>query len=123
LFLTPTDVVVKGALNGLAVRHRVYLNNIANIETPGFQPSEVPFEAELRSMRGRLAEQPAAIERMSLPSLEVIPGEGVPGRMDGNGVQADRQLLRLTENTMTYEALIQAARMRGEILKSVLKES
>ena len=31
------------------------------------------------------------------------------GRVDGNGVQVDQQVVRLEENTMTYEALTQAA--------------
>jgi hypothetical protein len=30
--------------------------------------------------------------------------------------------MRLTENTMTYEAVAQAARLRGELLKSAIKE-
>lgn len=45
IFQTPTDVVTRGALDGLAARHRAYVNNIANVDTPGFTPGDVPFEA------------------------------------------------------------------------------
>jgi flagellar basal-body rod protein FlgB len=120
LFQVKTDVVVRGALDGLAARHRVYANNLANIETPGFQPGEVPFEAELRRVRDQLARQPA--QTGSQPSLKVVPDDQNARRADGNGVQADQQAIRLMENTMSYEALTQAARLRGELLREVVTD-
>jgi len=122
LFQTTTDVVVRGALDGLAARHRVFANNIANVETPGFQPSDVQFEDELRRLREQMAEDPQAPDR--LPGLALLPTLDNQGseRLDGNGVQPDTQVVRLTENSLTYETLIQAARMRGERLRSVITE-
>jgi flagellar basal-body rod protein FlgB len=122
LFLTRTDVVVRGAMDGLAARHRAFVNNVANIETPGFQPVDVSFETELRHVRDTLADQPAAIRHLPPQSLEAVADGPVVYRQDGNGVEADRQMIRLTENTLTYEALTQAARMRGEVLRSVITE-
>lgn len=122
LFLTRTDVVVRGALDGLAARHRVYANNMANVETPGFQPSDVPFETELRQVRDEIAESPARIQRVRRPDLTEMPDYQGAERLDGNGVQPDRQVVKLAENTLTYEALTQATRMRGELLRSVISE-
>ena len=122
LFLTRTDVVIRGGLDGLAARHRAYANNIANVETPGFQPSEVPFETELRRLRDEIADQPARIQSRRAPRpVEVQDNQGAE-RLDGNGVQPDRQVVKLAENTLTYEALSQATRMRGELLRSVITE-
>lgn len=122
LFLTRTDLVVRGALDGLAARHRAYANNMANVETPGFQPSDVPFENELRRLRDEIDGSPATIQRRRAPDLVEVPDNQGAERLDGNGVQPDRQVVKLAENTLTYEALTQAVKMRGELLRSVITE-
>jgi flagellar basal-body rod protein FlgB len=122
LFLTKTDVVVNGALDGLAARHRVYANNVANIETPGFLPGEVPFEDQLRKIRDQIAEEPASIASAPRLSLEPVLNDQGADRVDGNGVQADRQVMQLAESTLTYEALAQATKMRNELLRSIITE-
>jgi flagellar basal-body rod protein FlgB len=122
MFSTPTDVVVRGALDGLAARHRVYANNLANVETPGFQPADVPFEAELRRVRDTLYRNPAGEPQPARARLTPVPTDQGAGRPDANGVQTDEQMIRLAENTLSYEALAQAARMRGELLRSVISE-
>jgi flagellar basal-body rod protein FlgB len=122
LFLTRTDTVIMGGLDGLAARHRTYANNIANLETPGFQPSEVPFEAQLRDIRDHLQEDPSELGRTPKLSMEPVMDDQGANRVDGNGVQADQQVTRLAESTLTYEALAQAARMRGALLRSVVTD-
>jgi flagellar basal-body rod protein FlgB len=122
LFATRTDVVVRGALDGLAARHRAYANNMANVETPGFQPSDVPFEGELRKLRDEMAGSPVSIQQARAPELVEMPDDQGAERLDGNGVQPDRQVVKLAENTLTYEALTQATKMRGELLRSVITE-
>jgi flagellar basal-body rod protein FlgB len=122
LFLTKTDVVISGALDGLAARHRAYANNIANIETPGFQPSEVPFETQLRRLRDEMDANPASSSQAHILALDPVQDNQQADRVDGNGVQADRQVTQLAESTLTYEALTQAARMRGALLRSVVTE-
>jgi flagellar basal-body rod protein FlgB len=119
LFLTKTDVLIRGALDGLAARHRVYANNIANIETPGFQPSEVPFETQLRRLRDEMSQSPSSVSQAHVLSLDPVPDNQEADRVDGNGVQADRQVTQLAESTLTYEALTQAARMREAMFRTV----
>jgi flagellar basal-body rod protein FlgB len=122
LFLTRTDVVIRGGLDGLAARHRAYAENIANIETPGFQPREVPFETQLRKLRDEMAQNPSSVGHVASLALEPVEDDQGANRVDGNGVQADLQVTRLAESTLSYEALAQAARMREGILRSVVTE-
>jgi len=122
LFLTQTDIVIRGALDGLAARHRAYANNIANIETPGFQPSEVPFETQLRRLRDQMVENPATVGSAQILALDPVPDSQAADRVDGNGVQADRQVTLLAESTLTYEALSQAARLHDSLLRSAITE-
>jgi flagellar basal-body rod protein FlgB len=122
LFVTKTDVLISGALDGLAARHRVYANNIANIETPGFQPSEVPFETQLRRLRDEMSQSPSSVRQSHILALDPVPDNQEADRVDGNGVQADRQVTQLAASTMTYEVLTQAARMREAIFRSVVTD-
>jgi flagellar basal-body rod protein FlgB len=122
LLSTRTDVVVAGGLDGLAARHRAYANNIANLETPDFHPSEVPFEAQLRQIRDQMQQDPSQIGQSARLSVEPIADDQGADRVDGNGVQADLQVTRLAESTLSYEALVQAAKMRDALLRSVVTE-
>lgn len=114
MFASPTDTLSQGALDGLAARHRSLLNNIANAETPGFQPQDVPFEAQLSAMRDSLAQSGGSSTPAPLNLAETAdPTAGSPAQ----GVRLDDQVLRLEENTLSYQALIQAARTREQILR------
>jgi flagellar basal-body rod protein FlgB len=122
MFETRTGEVARGALDGLAARHRAFVNNLSNLETPGFQPGDVPFEAHLRKFRDALVADPTASSTPSSRLLEVVPDDQAANREDQNGVQADQQMIRLEENTLTYEALAQATRLRASLMRSVLTE-
>jgi flagellar basal-body rod protein FlgB len=123
MFETRTGVLARSALDGLASRHRAFANNLANLETPGFQPGDVPFEAHLRQVRDELIADPSApMEASPARLLEVVPDDQAANREDQNGVQADRQMIRLEENTLTYEALAQATRLRAGLMRNVLTE-
>jgi flagellar basal-body rod protein FlgB len=122
LFVNLTGEVAAKALDGLAARQRALSNNIANVETPGFQSGDVPFEAELRAARDRAKTDPVRWDG-DLPlslSTETQPSESL--RADGNGVNIDREVVKLSENTLTYEGLTRAMRMRGELMRSAISE-
>ena len=78
---TRTDLVVRGALNGMAVRHRAVVDAIANVETPGFVPKTVAFEEQLRSMRDAMLADPlhTAVSPQSLPTPPSRRRRAVPG--------------------------------------------
>ena len=122
MFQTKTDIVVKGALDGLAARHKAFVRNIANAETPGYQPSDVRFEDQLKRVRDGLDGRGIGI--LPSPDLRLVetPEDQSADRPDDNGVQIDSQIVRLEENTMTYEALSQATAIRGEMLRSAINE-
>jgi flagellar basal-body rod protein FlgB len=122
LLVTRTGLLVKGALDGLAARHRAYAQNMANVETPGYRPTDVSFEAELRQLREELTANPAAVHRARVPIPQPVVDDQGADRLDGNGVHPDRQVVLLAENTLTYEAVTQAARLRGEMLRSAILE-
>src|SRR5438552_16875186 len=49
----PVTRALSFTLNGLSRRQEVVSNNVSNVDTPGFQTSSVPFEAQLKTAMNR----------------------------------------------------------------------
>lgn len=94
--------VLPQLMHAAEVRHRVISQNIANVNTPGYQALEVEFEAELtrRLRKGEVGAGP-------LPEPEVRHQQGLPERGDGNNVDIDREIGRLNKNALLYQTYSQ----------------
>lgn len=92
--------MVKLALDGAALRHQAIAHNIANLDSEGYVPLEVSFEAQLEAARrGLPVPAPRVTER-----ADVAPG---PRPQD-----ADLEMVALSENTVHYQALLRALGLR-----------
>ena len=95
--------LLEKALDIRAAYQRVLASNIANVETPGYKEKEIDFRAELeRSMKGGQA---------SLTVKEKDDPDGVTS-LDGNTVNMENQIVKLTENTLMFNALVQSISKR-----------
>lgn len=92
-----TDLL-RALLDAATLRHRVIAQNLANLNTPGYHRLEVRFEDELA-------------QRLSLggarPQPQVVEGEGGIERVDGNNVDIDDEMGRLSKNALLYNAYSQ----------------
>jgi flagellar basal-body rod protein FlgB len=102
------------AISGATLRNTVLTNNIANADTPGFQPSDVDFHAELADALG---EGPEAIEDISFAPEQLNTGAV---RADGNGVDSEAEAAKLAENGLELEALQQIAGSRLQIMRTAM---
>ncbi|GMV43228.1 MAG: hypothetical protein AMXMBFR64_49440 [Myxococcales bacterium] len=116
-----TDVTSKSIQQSLDLRlqrQELLSSNLANIDTPGYQPHDVEFEGFLR----RATEVPeprvahgVSIERTStmhmnpadmrmegFPLDDVVERPDVENTLDGNGVDLDREAARVAENSLRY---------------------
>jgi flagellar basal-body rod protein FlgB len=89
-------------------RHNVIASNVANVDTPGFEPMELLRESEATSALRRLA--PVATHRDHLgvvadDGLELVtsPDATVQPGGDGNSVSLEREMSKLSANTLRYE--------------------
>ena len=90
-----------------ALRHAAIASNIANVSTPGYKRVDLgrTFEQELiKTIDGRDAAKIAALDPL-VETDSLTPST----RADGNNVQLDSELLKLTTNTMNFDALSQFA--------------
>lgn len=131
--LDATARCLKLALDGLSTRQQVISNNIANVDTPGFKGGEVNFETQLRQVleRGKAklltTSHPAHFASLSASpasadSLVVTPTNNMTLRNDGNNVDIDREMAKLAETTILYDALSQQMSAKLALLKSIISE-
>jgi flagellar basal-body rod protein FlgB len=109
-----TQLALTRAISGATLRNAVLSNNIANADTPGFQPSDVDFHSALA---GALGEGPRAVEALG---FEPEQGPPVALRADGNGVDAEAESAQLAENGLELSALVQVAGARTQILRTAM---
>jgi flagellar basal-body rod protein FlgB len=112
--LDPTQLTLMRAISGATLRNTVLSNNIANADTPGFQPSDVNFHAALSDA---LDEGGASVEDVSF-APEQLNTSAV--RADGNGVDSEAEAAKLAENGLEIEALQQVASSRLQIMRTAM---
>jgi flagellar basal-body rod protein FlgB len=96
------------------LRLKVLATNIANVNTPGYHRLDVDFEGSLeRQLR-------QGGSHVSDLKPRVVEGGGGTPRGDGNNVDIDREMGRLTKNTLLHSLYSQLqagdmARMRSAL--------
>jgi flagellar basal-body rod protein FlgB len=104
------DLVGK-ALSIRTAYHKVIAGNIANVDTPGFKEKDVDFRKQLdRQMSYSGAVE---IEESPQDSLGFAP-------LDENTVNMETQVMKLTENSMYYDALVQALSKKFFLMRYII---
>ncbi len=114
----PVQAALRSALDGLALRQRVAADNIANIDTPGFQASKVDFEGSLR----------AALDDGSLtdgslgtsPELATVQPTSGPPSANGNNVDLGTEQMTAMQATFRYQLLSRAVGDRYALITTAI---
>lgn len=102
------------SLDRVSLRQSVLSGNLSNINTPGYKRRDVDFGIELETANDRLT----LGVRNSGSGVRIDPGAL---RVDGNGVDLEKEVLALTENELRYQTLTQMTRGYFRGLKNVIK--
>ena len=107
--------------------------NIANRETPNYRAQDLVFEKEL--MEAYHSDQPGPLKTsdprhfdgVRRQAIDKVNGQQVNShspdpRMDGNTVNLDKEMMKLAENQLMYEATIRAVNWKIHLLKSAITE-
>ena len=122
--------VAEAALRLLRKRHEYIAANIANVDTPGYKARRFHFEKQLQQVVYGTDELPLYVTNprhiRNVPaSLEDVKGsvEKIlwPVRNDGNSVDIDKEMARLAENQVLYDAIAQAYSMQLARLKYAIR--
>ena len=104
-----------------AKKHRVILSNVANMDTPGFKPSDLSFSSALQSA------QIVRITRTNPGHLTSQKGDRGSVQYDikesDEQVKLDTEMTNLSENQLLYSATVDILARKFRGLQTVLKES
>ena len=111
-----THRLLELSLRGRAARHEVLSANIANVDTPGYRPRDLDFNATMRAaaqsgaqgssetpQRGDAAATAGLDLKSAIYEPEYPDSRHGEDRLDGNAVSLDRQMALITENSLAYE--------------------
>jgi flagellar basal-body rod protein FlgB len=107
-----TQLTLEAAMQGSMLRQTLLNNNLANADTPGYQPEDVSFQSQLQ----------AAIQSgQPLDQITVQPTtETQTLSADGNGVSPEQTEASIAENGLLYSELADVAGARESILKTAI---
>lgn len=96
-------------MNVLGVRQKLVASNVANADTPGYQTSDVNFQAEYQNALGG-------------GSVHTSVVEDLPSKLDGNNVSLDREARLLAENAIRFQLSSQLARTEIRSIRSAIQD-
>jgi flagellar basal-body rod protein FlgB len=133
IFDTTVNLLGK-TLDLRARRQNLISANLANVETPGYTPTDLSFEAELKGAlnKGGKAGNTNTANPRHIPlkggsaALELVVGQSVelPGKgtgPDGNGVELESEMGRMAENQIMYNASVQLLTKKFEMMKQAIR--
>jgi flagellar basal-body rod protein FlgB len=105
-------------------RNRLIASNVANIDTPGFKAKDISFETALKSSQAQLQLRLTAPEHMpgSLAGTGQVVESKTPGRPDGNNVDLDEEMLKLSKNNIEYNTAVQFMTKRMTMMRNALDD-
>jgi len=126
------DKVTSGIIKGMdasTLRQQVTANNLANLNTPGFQRSDVSFEKQLQEARERIDSPLARTDERHFPQMpdrdiepEIKKDTSTIRRIDGNNVDLEREMLNMVSNQLRYNSYTQKLNTRFDNWRFVINE-
>jgi flagellar basal-body rod protein FlgB len=108
-----TQLSLEAAMRGSSLRQTLLTDNLANVNTPGYQRKDVDFHATLQDAM-------QSGEPLASVSFDPSVDSSRTVRADGSGVDPDQESASLAENALEYEALVQVAGARTNILQTAM---
>lgn len=129
--------LLERSLDLRSARHELILNNIANMDTPGYKAFDLVLGQEMAAEAGAPGADAVLPLRRTDPGhmptppdrRETIPASVEPSpatapnlRGDGNTVEIDREMVHLSENALVYSALSQVISREFALMKAAIQE-
>jgi len=114
MIATPMLQLLERFLNITSDRQSLVVNNMANIDTPGYRTQDLNFRSELDRATGMTSDVAMT------PAVHGVAG--LNERPDGNNVNLDRESMLLAETQMNFKLGIQFVRSEFHRLMSAINE-
>jgi flagellar basal-body rod protein FlgB len=108
-----TQLSLEAAMRGSSLRQTLLTDNLANVNTPGYQRKDVDFHAALQAAQETGAPMDSVAFSPRVDSSRTV-------RADGSGMDADQESAALAENALEYQALVTVSGARTTILQTAM---
>ena len=119
---------VKSLMDYRIFRQGVLSSNIANMDTPGYKAKDVNFEGVLEDVQQKAhirirATHPRHMQGGASEGLKYKVAEDPYSRIgnDSNTVDIDREMMKLTQNHLLYNASAQIVQQKLDWIKSTIR--
>ncbi len=102
--------LLKKIMDICAYRQKILASNIANVDTPNYKAKDIDFQAELKK----------ALESNEI-SYSIIEAPTTMPNRDGNTVNIEIEMTKLTETHLLYNTAVQLLSTRIRMLKDAIK--
>ncbi|NLZ80529.1 MAG: flagellar basal body rod protein FlgB [Clostridiales bacterium] len=116
------DVLNKTA-DAAWLRNESIVNNLANVDTPGYKRQDVSFESHLaRELKnsGSLDHRVAGVNIKNLKGTTYTDMAGYSYRLDGNNVDEDIENVEFASNQIKYNAVLDSITSELNRLKTAM---
>ena len=131
LFSDRVPVLLKKNLDFQSDRNMLISSNISNINTPGYKAQDLNFRDQLKGAiksRDEVSLNTTNFKHIG-PSNNALKGvqgevfeEPEAARSDGNNVDLDKEMSKLAENQIMYNATVQLMEKRGSTIRAAITE-
>lgn len=125
-----TFALLERSLDLRSQRQNLISSNIANIDTPNYRAFDMAVEEELKktavaeASQGLATTQPNHIQTQAAVSYRTIARQASPAqalyRNDGNTVDLDNEMAKLSENSLMYNASAQILAKKLKMIKDAI---
>ena len=129
-----TSAVLDKAISLRFQRQQLLVGNIANVDTPNYQPVDLAFEGALKEAlesREQDDPMPPGFERTNAMHMsgwteshpdpaQVHVRPDVTNSLDNNGVDLDKEMARVVDNSTHYQTALEVTRRRFNILTELI---
>ena len=126
-------LLLEKALSLRTRRNAMLSSNIANRETPGYRAQDLVFDKQLTNALH--SDRPGPLKTtnnrhydgVTREPLELVKGEQINSfnpdpRMDGNTVNLDKEMAKLAENQLMFDATVKAISWKFRNMKAVITD-
>ena len=117
---SPLAWALKAGMDYAALNQRLISDNIANAETPNYKAVRLNFDDYYEKAKRAVDEQ--SKELVPNPKDYIYRDESTTMRLDGNNVDAEKEMVELARNGLAYTTLTELVSRRGALLMLAVTE-
>ena len=114
---SPTINNLQTALGRSSKRQAMLMNNLANVNVPGYKRQDIDFHVLLQDGLNNPQQKQEFLDREAQKR-----SESSENRLDGNNVDLEKEVMSITETEMHYQAVADLTAGYFSGLKNAIKE-